>query len=122
MESARRGALDTCRCWDRKERVGEEKEELVRPPRRDSIASFWKFRLWRGKNSTVGRSGSHYECEKQKKSRRYLVVPRGDDQLLLVLPQPGLLALTLHRKTTRVTHECRDPKNWAVLATASPPG
>lgn len=44
-ESARRGALDTWRCWDKKERVGEVKEEPLRPLRRDSIASFWKFTL-----------------------------------------------------------------------------
>lgn len=42
-ESARRGAFATWRCWDKKDWVGPAE---VQPPRRDSIASLWKFRLW----------------------------------------------------------------------------
>lgn len=45
IESARRGAFETCRCWDKKDWPGDTMEE-VQPPRRDSIAIFWKFRLW----------------------------------------------------------------------------
>lgn len=45
MDSARRGAFDTWRCWDKKDCEGDTKEE-ARPLRRDSIANFWKFRLW----------------------------------------------------------------------------
>lgn len=45
MESTWRGAFETCRCCDRKDWPGDNMEELP-PPRRDSMANFWKLRLW----------------------------------------------------------------------------
>lgn len=39
IESARRGAFETCRCCDKKDCPGDSMEP-VRPPRRDSMASF----------------------------------------------------------------------------------
>lgn len=50
----------------------------------------------------------------------YLVVPGGDDQLLFVLPQPGLLTLTLCDAEKKVTHVCeakRDKKKASLLQT-----
>lgn len=54
MESARRGAFETCRCWDKKDWPGDTTEE-EQPPSRDSIANFWKFRLW-------GRRKTNLQC------------------------------------------------------------
>lgn len=47
----------------------------------------------------------------------YLVVPGGDNQLLFVLPQPGLLTLTLCDAEKKVTHVCeatRDEKKASL--------
>ena len=41
----RRVALVTWRCWDRKDRP-RGSEEAERSPRRASMASLWKLRLW----------------------------------------------------------------------------